>query len=282
MDAGKRNTILITIMILAVLGLGTSTYLTFEHFSTGSSVCDFSSTVSCSLVNSSVYSEFFNVPVAVFGAIWMVVMFFAAWKAMKKKELVSGMLVLSILGLLFIIYMIIAEIILQALCPFCTVVHVIILIMFGLILYMYKKEKKWDMKKVHKAMKTWGVIFVILNLIPVVAFNIPTSEDSIDYSPLAQCITDNGVNMYGSFRCGVCARTRALFGDTFEHINEIECHPQGENAQTELCLAKGIEGTPTWILEPEGKEVKRQVGFMTLAELQEFAGCEDVQIGGSS
>tara|TARA_Y100000034_G_C6870671_1_gene397467 strand:- start:447 stop:1259 length:813 start_codon:yes stop_codon:yes gene_type:complete len=270
-------------MILAVLGFGTSIYLTYEHFSAGSSVCDFSETVSCSLVNSSVYSELLNVPVAVFGALWMVVMFFAAWHAIKKKELIPGILAWSIAGVAFITYMIIAEILLEALCPFCTVVHVLILIMFGLALYLYKKEgSKLKKKKIIKALKPWIVTIIILNLIPLIVFNLPSSEPDVDYTPLAQCITENGVNMYGSFRCGVCAKTRALFGDAFEEINEIECHPQGENAQTELCLSKGIEGTPTWILEPEGEEVKRQVGFMTLAELQVFAGCEDVQIGGNS
>ena len=80
--------------------------------------------------------------------------------------------------------------------------------------------------------------------------------------------------MYGSFRCGVCAKTRAMFGDSFQYINEIECHPQGENSQTELCLKKGIEGTPTWILEPDEIELKRQLGFLSIEELKEFSGCE--------
>ena len=79
--------------------------------------------------------------------------------------------------------------------------------------------------------------------------------------------------MYGSFRCGVCAKTRAMFDDSFQYINEIECHPQGENPQTERCIEKRIEGTPTWILEPEGKELKRHTGFLSVEELKEFAGC---------
>ena len=69
--------------------------------------------------------------------------------------------------------------------------------------------------------------------------------------------------MYSSFRCGFCAKTRKMFGDSFQYINEIECHPQGENAQTDLCLQKGVENTPTWILEPNGEEVKRHTGFLS-------------------
>jgi len=116
-------------------------------------------------------------------------------------------------------------------------------------------------------------LVVVLVLVALVLFNIPTSQD-VDYESLAKCVNDKGVNMYGSFRCGVCAKTRAMFGDAFQYINEIECHPQGENSQTELCLDKEIEGTPTWILEPNGEEEDRRIGFLTAVELAEFAGCE--------
>ena len=58
-----------------------------------------------------------------------------------------------------------------------------------------------------------------------------------------------------------------------KYINKIECHPNGPNSQTELCQQKQIEGTPTWTIEQNGKEVKRHPGFLTLDELREFAGC---------
>ena len=79
--------------------------------------------------------------------------------------------------------------------------------------------------------------------------------------------------MYGSFKCGICAKTRKMFGDSFQYINEIECHPQGENPQTELCVEKGIPGTPTWILEPNGILKKRATGFLSIEDLREFSGC---------
>ena len=80
--------------------------------------------------------------------------------------------------------------------------------------------------------------------------------------------------MYGSFRCGICAKTRAMFGDSFQYVNEIECHPQGKNSQTELCVQKSIDLTPTWIMESDGIEQKRQAGFMSIEELKAFSGCD--------
>lgn len=282
----KKNStkiILNIIIFLSVIGLVSSLYLVKDHSSSAAegSFCDITDKISCSLVNSSTYSELFNVPVALLGAVWCVILGLLALRAIKNEKLLPALLGWSILGMLFIIYMIIAEFILGALCPMCTVVHVIVLISFILILYMYNKLpnsekilsfKQLSFKQLFNTLKPWLVIIVILNLIPLIVYNLPERVQE-DHTQVAKCITESGVNMYGSFRCGVCAKTRAMFGDSFEHINEIECHPQGENPQTELCLEKEIEGTPTWILEPNGVEEKRYTGFLSIEELQEFSGC---------
>jgi hypothetical protein len=97
-----------------------------------------------------------------------------------------------------------------------------------------------------------------------------------DYNKLTKCAADSGVTMYGSFRCGICAKQKDLLGDAFYLLNEVECHPQGPNSETELCIEKGIEGTPTWILEKEGNEIKRDVGYLDIDQLREFSGCYEV------
>ncbi|MBT4539308.1 vitamin K epoxide reductase family protein [Candidatus Woesearchaeota archaeon] len=273
----KKTTIeriLNIIIVLSIVGLLVSIYLLYTHIAppTEGSICDISSTVSCSIVNSSVFAKLLGVPVSLFGAIWFVFLGLISWKAKRQKKLIQGLLPWNILGMLFVIYLIIAEILLKAVCLFCTAVHIITLITFILSIILYKQLSKKDKKKWFKIFKKWIVWIVIINLIPLIIFNVAGGEKK-DHSELAQCITDKGVNMYGSFRCGVCAKTRAMFGDSFEHINEIECHPQGENPQTELCLSKNIEGTPTWILEPNGVEEKRFTGFLSIEELAEFSGC---------
>tara|TARA_Y100000310_G_scaffold343159_1_gene449494 strand:+ start:7607 stop:7975 length:369 start_codon:yes stop_codon:yes gene_type:complete len=93
------------------------------------------------------------------------------------------------------------------------------------------------------------------------------------YDGFAQCLSDTGVKIYGSFLCSVCKSQRDLFGSSFEKLGEIECHPQGENPQTELCLERDIAKTPTWILEKDNVEVKRLEGFQSLETLSEFSGC---------
>jgi hypothetical protein len=99
----------------------------------------------------------------------------------------------------------------------------------------------------------------------------PRVESELD--EFATCLKESGVLMYGSMTCSICAKQRDLFGGSFELLGEIECHPRGENPQTELCLEKDIEKTPTWVVEKDGVEVERLVGFQNLEKLAEISGC---------
>src|SRR3989338_769248 len=274
--AQQGKYILIVMIILSIVGLLTSIYLTYTHYEPplGGSGCDFSESISCSLVNTSIYSEVFGVSVALFGALWFIFYIWITCKALPNpKKYVLTLLMMDTLGILSMFYLITAEIILQALCPYCTLVHVIIVTLLILTIVLMKKFKiKFSFKNMLFQSRSWLFGLVVISLLLILAFNVQFGEKK-NYDNLAKCMNEKGVLMYGSFRCGVCAKTRAMFGDSFQYIKEIECHPQGENPQTELCLAKRIEATPTWMMEVDGREIKRFVGFMDIEELQTFSGC---------
>jgi len=65
-----------------------------------------------------------------------------------------------------------------------------------------------------------------------------------DKDAFAKCLTSKGLTMYGAVWCPHCKDQKALFGDSFKYVNYVECPDN-----TELCLAKGIQGYPTWIVE---------------------------------
>jgi len=100
-----------------------------------------------------------------------------------------------------------------------------------------------------------------------------TPQPSGELDAFATCLSDAGLVMYGSVTCSHCQAQKAMFGDSFEFVGEVECHPRGPNPQTELCLEKGIELTPTWVLEKDGVEVDRLVGKQSLEKLSEVSGC---------
>lgn len=264
-----------TIIILSLLGLLTSFYLLYNHYQgvAKGSVCDFNAKISCSLVNSSKYAEIFHIPVALLGALWFLIAIILAQKAKNNDLFTAALLYWSVLGIFSIVYFIYAEIVLQALCPFCTVAHLFIIVIFILSMLLSKDlKKKATFSSLLKAATSIIIVTAILLMLMFILFNL-SEQEKANYDALAQCLTEKRVVMYSSFRCGVCAKTKEMFGDSFQYIKEIECHPQGSNAQTALCVSKQIQGTPTWILEPSGIELKRHQGFLSIEELQQFSGC---------
>jgi hypothetical protein len=101
-----------------------------------------------------------------------------------------------------------------------------------------------------------------------------SSSESDPQAKLANCLTEKGWALYSSLTCSACRSQQKAFGKAFILIQTIECHPHAKNSQVELCMQKGIEKTPTWILEQKGRELKRLVGYHRLRELGEISECE--------
>src|SRR3989338_5195370 len=119
---------------LITFGFLISLHLIQTHSSPASEgeICDINGVLSCTLVNTSKYSEIFHVPVAVLGAIWFIIAFLLAWNIHKKHQNQTLLFLWTIIGLISIIYFITIEIILQAICLYCTTIHIIIVILFYL------------------------------------------------------------------------------------------------------------------------------------------------------
>ncbi|MBI2546325.1 hypothetical protein HYV81_04040 [Candidatus Woesearchaeota archaeon] len=275
---GAKKILLWVILVLGMLGLVTSIYLAKSHYvpPKAGSFCDVSETVSCSIVNTSKYSEIFGVSIAIFGAIWFAVLLIIAWRMLKKDSgfLTTWLLGWSVLGIVSVAYLVYAEFMLQAICLLCTLVHVIIILTLLIAIYLYVKQPdKPSLKSVLKVSKPAIIVLIIINLIPFV-FVLFSSDDET-HDNLAKCLTEKGVREYGSITCSSCKAQEKAFGSSFQYIDYVECHPRGPNPQTNLCLRRDIKKTPTFILEINGEEVKRIAGFQTFEALAEFAACED-------
>jgi len=93
---------------------------------------------------------------------------------------------------------------------------------------------------------------------------------------VAQCLSDEGVEMYGAFWCPHCADQKKIFGKEAEPLMPyFECDPRGDNSVTDTCLELNIERYPTWIFA----DGSRETGALPLTELQELSGCTDEALG---
>jgi uncharacterized membrane protein len=131
----------LTTWLLAFAGLGVSVYLTVAHFTSSSILaCSDKGLVNCAAVTTSPESEVFGIfPVAVLGLAFYVFMFAAtspwAWRVTwpPLRWIRFGSVAV---GMAFVLYLIYTELFtLNAICLWCTSVHVITFLLFGLIVF---------------------------------------------------------------------------------------------------------------------------------------------------
>lgn len=139
----KKNTILEIIIILGVIGLIVSLYLLKDHyFPQETAVCGTGKKISCGPLQTGKYSVLFHVPVALLGVVWFAILPILGWKASKSNGLIiEGMLGWSALGMLSVVYFITLEVLLKTICPFCTIIHIIVVVTLILAYLLYCKKK---------------------------------------------------------------------------------------------------------------------------------------------
>ena len=119
-------------LLLSVAGLLFSAYLTLEHYTSAVVLaCPETGVVNCAKVTSSPQSELVGIPVALLGLLYYAalipLMLPAAW---RRDGLTWVRLVAVAAGLPMLAYLIHAETVLRTICVYCTVVHVIHLVLF--------------------------------------------------------------------------------------------------------------------------------------------------------
>lgn len=123
--------------ILSLAGIGVATYLTISHFTTSVTLaCPETGIVNCAKVTSSSYSYLLGIPVALLGLGYFVAMLVlqlppmwrltSSWVLWLRLALAAG-------GIPMILWLIYAELFkLNAICLYCTAVHVLTVALFGL------------------------------------------------------------------------------------------------------------------------------------------------------
>jgi uncharacterized membrane protein len=124
-------------LVLSLIGVAISIYLITVHYQSAPLICSTTDIVNCESVLSSRYSVVpgTNLPVAVPGLFWYIIsiaLAIAAWRFWPQRRwLHITELVWASLGMLSVFYFVYVEIVLlDKICTWCTVVHLIILIMF--------------------------------------------------------------------------------------------------------------------------------------------------------
>jgi uncharacterized membrane protein len=133
-----------TTLALTLIGLLTSAYLTYEHFTDNATLaCSVNGPIDCAKVTTSQWAYFLGIPVALLGLVFFIVTLAlvlpAAWR--RSEPWLDRLRVAWItVGLAMVLYLVWAELFrIHAICLWCTVVHIVtfllwIVVVFGQIL----------------------------------------------------------------------------------------------------------------------------------------------------
>jgi uncharacterized membrane protein len=258
----------VIIAIIALLGFGIMAYLTYIHYAEASSFCDISETVSCDVVTTSIYSEIFGLPVSILGLGYFFLVFLLMVFS-GKSTIFQNIFFITLFVLMPSLYLSLLE--LTVIKAFCVLCETSKLLMIGILITSYLASKAH--KKIEFRMMAPVIIAGVVAAF-ITYFAQAGTPVKRDYSEFVACLNEQGVVYYKSFRCSNCKRQEALLGEAYPNLNSVECHPEGPAGNPELCLAKRVDKTPTFIMEPEGIEIKRLEGLQPLQNLAAFAGCE--------
>jgi uncharacterized membrane protein len=125
---------------LCLAGIAVASYLTYEHY-TGSVTlsCPSTGAIDCLKVTTSTYSTIVGIPVALLGLLYFVaaapLCLPVAWRSTRSsvhRVRIGG----SLLGVGFVVYLVWAELFrINAICLWCTGVHVITVLLFFVICF---------------------------------------------------------------------------------------------------------------------------------------------------
>jgi uncharacterized membrane protein len=126
-------------LVISVVGLGVSIYLTVEHYTGNTTLaCSSNGTIDCAKVTTSPESKIIGIPVAVLGLPFFVVMVAAnlpaAWRSTLPWLRLGRLLSVGV-GMVFVLYLVYVELFrVDAICLWCTSVHVLTFLLLVIVL----------------------------------------------------------------------------------------------------------------------------------------------------
>jgi uncharacterized membrane protein len=255
------------IALFALAGFGIMLYLTVIHYTRDQSFCDISQQFSCDAVTTSIYSQIFGLPISILGLLYFAWILFSVFY-LKGDVFFRTNFLITLFILIPSLYFSLLEIfVIKSICVLCETSKLLMAAILLIAAFAASKREKITLNLV------MPVIIAGLVASFITYFAQTGAVVKKDYSSLVQCLNEKGTVYYKSARCSSCRRQEAMFGEAYKKLNSVECHPDGENPNPELCLAKNIAKTPTFLIEKNGLEIKRAEGIQKIGDLALFAGC---------
>ncbi len=138
----KRSTLLVLAMVLAVLGLIDSAYLTHADVTGSALACGITGLDGCNVVAQSAYSRFWGIPLAEFGLVFYgAVLLLAIIAFTRPTKMVHGlMLLFGVVGAALSLYFMGLQVfVIKALCVYCLGSAVLAVLLLAVAYFVWRR-----------------------------------------------------------------------------------------------------------------------------------------------
>ena len=165
------------VFYISIIAIILFAYLVNVHYKPSQSrFCDISEGISCDIVNKSLYSEVFGIPVSLLGVLFFALVAFLTWKLLKnkkikffslelhKKEVLELLLLFMVISTLFSLWLVYAELFLiLSICLLCVVGDVLIWTALFVLIELNKKYIKHSLISISRILLIiFGAIILYL------------------------------------------------------------------------------------------------------------------------
>jgi uncharacterized membrane protein len=252
---------------LAGAGLLLTLYLTWVAWQ-GQKVAFCTQGSGCDVIQSSQWSTFLGLPLALWGAGLYAGLLLVSFRATTKMKRWQGMWKLSLLGVIISAYLTVLGLVdLGTLCGWCLTSFALLLATFAL-LEINKRKQGLEGKRNGMFLDIGALGLGVAAIMFINSSDILSQRGDPRLHELAQHLTNTGAVFYGAHWCPSCREQKRLFGGAANKLPYVECAQGGPNAgMINRCVRAGVSGYPTWVIDS-----KQVVGVIQPENLAAISG----------
>ncbi len=259
------------LLALAIAGIALTAYLTATAWlDEGPAFCSAGS--GCDLVQSSRWSTFLGLPMALWGLLTYALLARGLWRLRTRASAWRWCTVLAFLGAAVSWYLTLVSVLaIEATCAWCLASFALINAILLLLLVRrpaHLPEHAWG-RALPAPLGIAAAVVLGMHLHFSGVFDPAAGPEDPYLKALAVHLTDSGARFYGAYWCPHCIEQKALFHASADRLPYVECTPKGRNGPVSAaCQDQGIRDYPTWIIG------ERRIGGVvkpeTLARMTRF------------
>ena len=93
--------------------------------------------------------------------------------------------------------------------------------------------------------KSSAITLIVIIAVIIFAVYLIVQDTGSANEELVKCIGERS-ELYIQLGCHACETQEKMFGDSYKFLNVVDCWDERDK-----CIEKGIEATPTWIINGE-------------------------------